>query len=123
MWQSGKVALWHLLLRHFLPVLRICLLYPAVTPPAGDDVSQGRLSAVAAFQRAQIFHGERGRELVKHRVIGTIPLALILSVDILRAESLAKGCYLLREAIVCHHQGKLDTSLGDARETLPLTPP
>ena len=90
MWQSGIVALWH-----FCPVFAIGFLNPAIALPTGDDVAQSRLTAVASLQGTEIIDGEYRCQLVEHRVVGSISLALVLSIDILTLQGLAKGGYLL----------------------------
>ena len=83
--QSGNVALWHL-----CPMFAIGLLNPSVTFPAGDDVPESRLTAVAALQSPEVIHCERGSQLVEHRVVGSITLALFTRIDILILQCLAE---------------------------------
>ena len=114
-WDDGTLG-------RFCPMMAVDSLDPSVSFPAHDDVTKSALAS-ACFQCTEIIARECWSQLVEHGVISTISLTLILSIDIFVSECLAEGLDLLLETILGHHQGKLDTSLGDARATLPLTPP
>ena len=122
MWQSGNGTLWHFdialfsLNRDLCPMFAIGFLYPSIAFPPGDDVAQGRLTTIATLQRAEVIHCERGCQLIEHRVIGSIALALVLSIDILILQCLTEGLNLLTQTILGHHQSKLD-------RRSPLLPP
>ena len=59
----------------------------------------------------QVFHGERGGQLVEHGVVDGIPLSFVLCLDILVAQCLAEGLDLLVQTVVRHHHGKVQTGL------------
>ena len=85
MWQSGIVAKWR-----FMPVFAVGFLNPAIALPSGDDVAQSRLTTVSTLQGTEVIHCERGSQLVEHRVVGSITLALFTRIDILILQCLAE---------------------------------
>jgi len=103
MWQSGIVAFlpckrplverWR-----FMPVFAIGFLNPTIAFPAGDDVAQSRLTTIATLQSSEVIHRERRSQLVEHRVIGSVALALVAGIDVLILQSLAEGLDLLAQA-------------------------
>ena len=93
-------------------MLLVGLLNPAVTHPAGDNLSERHVATEATLQSTQVIYGERGSQLVEHRVVGSISLTLILGIDILTLQSFTEGFDLLTQTILSHHQRKLQTSLA-----------
>ena len=85
---------------------------PSVTFPSHDDVAESAFRAVA-LQGSQIVAREGWRQLVEHRVVGTITLTFVACIDVFIAECLAKHLHLLVETILSHHQREVQTSLRD----------
>ena len=84
---------------------------PSVALPSHDDVAESALGAIV-LQGAQVVARERRSQLVKHRVVGTIALALVAGIYILVAQCLAEGLDLLIETIVSHHPGEVQARLA-----------
>ena len=93
----------------FCPAAAVGLANPSVAHPARDNHAQGPIGTESTLQSPKVIYRKRGGQLVEDRVIGTISLALDLSIDILTLQGFTEGLDLLRQTVLSHHQGKLDS--------------
>ena len=84
---------------------------PSVTLPSHDNIAESAFRTVV-LQGSQIVAREGWRQLVEHRVVGTIPLTFVAGIDVLIAERLTEDFHLLVETILSHHQREVETSLA-----------
>ena len=95
---------------YLTPMRLVNAVNPAVTIPTRDNLAQCLVATEIAFQSTEFIHREHRCQLVEHRVVGAIALALVLSIDILILQCLAEGRDLLTQTLLGHHQLKIKTS-------------
>ena len=83
---------------------------PSVTLPPHNHIAKSALRAIV-LQRTKVIARERRRQLVEHRMVGTIALTLVAGIDILVLQRLAKGLHLLAKAVFGHHPREVETGL------------